>query len=330
MFGRKIAACVSAVALAALLAPAAASAATEVGNECGAEHLTGGFVEVPESIAAGAGTLPLSVPGEGVLTSWKIKSLSASPAPARIGVFRAGDSAGKFQLVGASGEETAGFGPNAFKIRIPVKAGDRFGSIPAGGGYFTCATGNPDDHSWAYNGAVAVGSTYQFAAGAQARVPIVGVVEPDIDGDGFGDETQDACPRSKSTIDPCPLVKTSFTTKVKKKSIEVSVTVSSVATVQVFGQVSWPVRGAPKLPHSSKKPKDHVLIVGISGGRPRVVTPGQPTVFRAQISKPILRRLGRIGPKEALRPLMTARTTDIAGKITDERQRIKLKGREGT
>ena len=86
-------------------------------------------------------------------------------------------------------------------------------------------------------------------------MPIVGVVEPDIDGDGFGDETQDACPRSESTIDPCPLVRTSFTTKVKKKSIEVSVTVSSVATVQVFGQVSWPVRGAPKLPHSSKKPK---------------------------------------------------------------------------
>ena len=52
-----------------------------------------------------------------------------------------------------------------------------------------------------------------------------------------------------------------------------------------------------------------------------MVSPGSRRSFRAQISKPILRRLGRIGPKEALRPLMTVRTTDLAGKITDERQR---------
>ena len=263
MFARKTAALVSAVTLAALLAPAAASAATEVGNECGAEHLTGGFVEVPESLAAGAGTLPLTVPGDGVLTSWKIKSLSASPAPVRIGVFRAGGSAGKFQLVDASGEETAGFGPNTFKIRIPVKAGDRFGSIPAGGGTSPVSPATPTITPGPTTARSSSAATYQFAAGAQARVPIVGVVEPDVDGDGFGDETQDGCPRSKSTIDPCPLVKTSFADQGEKEVNRGLGDGQLGATVQVFGQVSWPVRGAPKLPHSSKKPKNHVLIVGI-------------------------------------------------------------------
>ena len=215
-------------------------------------------------------TLPLTVPSEGILTNWKIKSLSPSPAPARVGVFRAVEGGGKFQLVSATAEESAAFGTNTFKVRLAVKAGDRFGSIPAGGGYFSCATGNNDDHTWAYNGSVEVGVTYQFSAGVRARVPIVGVVEPDIDGDGFGDESQDKCPRSAAAQLPCPPVTTKFEMKVKKKQIEATVTVSSEAKVQVFGQVAWPVRGKPKLPgHASKRPGDHNLIVGISAGGPR-------------------------------------------------------------
>lgn len=329
MTGRTTAALVSAVLLVALLAPSGASAATEVGNECAAEHKAGGFVEVPDSLAAGGGTLPLTVPSEGVLTNWRIKSLSPSPAPARIGVFRAVET-GKFQLVAATGEETAAFGTNTFKTRLPVKAGDRFGTIPAGGGYFSCATGNNDDHSWAYNGTVEVGAAYLFSAGVRARVPIVGVVEPDIDRDGFGDESQDKCPQSASAQVPCPPVKTTFEMKVKKKLIEATVTVSSEAKVQFFGQVSWPVRGKPKLPgHSSKRPGDHGLIVGIGAAGPRTLQAGKAETFRAPLSKPILRRLGRITPQEALRPLMTIRTTDLAGRITEQRRRLKLKGREG-
>jgi hypothetical protein len=47
------------------------------------------------------------------------------------------------------------------------------------------------------------------------------------------------------------------------------------------------------------------------------------------LSKPILRRLGRITPRQALRALLTVRTTDAAGKVTEQRRRLKLKGREG-
>ncbi len=308
---------------AVLLAPSAAGAATEVGNECGAERQAGSFVEVPESLAPGAGGLPLTVPSEGVLTSWRIKSLSPAAAPARLGVFRTIEP-GKFQLVAASGEESAGFGTNTFKTRVAVKTGDRFGTIPAGGGFFTCVTGNIEDHSWAYDGAVAVGASYVFNAGSLTRVPIVGVVEPDVDDDGYGDETQDKCPRSASSIAPCPLVTTTFTAKPKGNAIIAAVKVSSEASVQVFGQVSWQVRGKPKT-----SARNHGLTVGISAGGPRTVSAGEEGQYKLPFSKPILRRLGRITHKQALTALLTVRTTDLAGKITDQRRRLKLKGRAG-
>src|SRR5262249_37734164 len=149
------------------------------------------------------------------------------------------------------------------------KAGDRFGTIPAAGGFFTCVTGNPDDHSPSYKGVVAVGQTYQFLSNTSTRVPIVGVVEPDTDGDGYGDETQDGCPRSATVQAPCPPVKTSFEMKPGKKAIVVEVKVSSAAKVQVFGQVSWQVRGAPKT-----SAKNHGLSVGLTAGAPRTIAAG--------------------------------------------------------
>ena len=187
-----------------------------------------------------------------------------------------------------------------------------------------CVTGNLDDHSWSYNGNVEVGSEYQFAAGVFVRVPVVAVIEPDIDGDGFGDETQDACPQSARTIAPCPPVTATFTMKPKRKAIIAKVRVSSPASVQVFGGVSWQVRGRPKT-----SARNHALTVLISAGGPRPMSAGETKTYRLPLSKPILRRLGRITPKQALRALITVRTTDVAGRVSDQRRRLKLKGRKG-
>jgi hypothetical protein len=330
MPGRTTVAYVSVIVLAALLAPAGAAAATEVGDDCAANLETGTYTNVPEQKAAGASPLPVAAPAGGVVTSWRMKSLSGQTVPVRMGVFRL-TGPGKFLVVGASTQETAVFGTNTFETRIPVQQGDRFGLIPVGEADFYCLTGNNEDESWSYSGGVEVGNSYQFAAGVQVRVPVVAVIEPDADGDGYGDESQDKCPSNAAAQFPCPPVTTTFTMKVKRKAIEATVTVSSEARVQVFGQVSWQVRGKPKLPgHSSKRPGDHGLIVGIGAGGPRTLQAGKAETFRMALSKPILRRLSRITPQEALRPLMTVRTTDLAGKITDHRRRLKLKGREGT
>jgi hypothetical protein len=312
---------ISATALAAaMLAPSAATAATEVGDDCAANVETATYTNVPDQKAAGASPLPIAAPVSGIVTSWKLKSLSGETIPVRMGVFRE-KVPGTFLVAAASGQETAVFGANSFKTRIPVKAGDRFGLIPIDGKTVSCVTGNIDDHSWSYGEPVEVGSEYVFAAGVFVRVPVIAVIEPDADGDGYGDETQDGCPRSASSIAPCPPVTTTFTAKPKGNAIIAAVKVSSEASVQVFGQVSWQVRGKPKT-----SARNHGLTVGISAGGPRTVSPGAEMHFKLPFSKPILRRLGRITPKQALTALLTVRTTDVAGKITDQRRRLKLKG----
>jgi hypothetical protein len=329
MAGRHSIAIAAAALAAALLAPTGALAATEVGDDCGATLETGKYVNVPDAKALAASPLPIAAPAGGIVTGWRMKSLSGETAPVRMGVFR-GVGTGKFLVAGASNQETAVFGVNSFQTRIPVQAGDRFGLIPVAEKLFSCPTGNNEDHTWSYNDGVAVGSEYQFATGVQVRVPVVAVIEPDVDGDGYGDESQDGCPRSAASIAPCPLVKTTFKTKVKRKAIVVTVSVSSAASVQVFGQVSWQVRGKPKgAAGRSKRPGDHGLTVGISAGGPRSVSAAEPRDFRVALSTPILRRLGRITPQQALRALLTVRTTDVAGKVTERRRRLKLKGREG-
>jgi hypothetical protein len=118
-------------------------------------------------------------------------------------------------------------------------------------------------------------------------------------------------------------VTSSFKLKPKKKAIIATVSISSQASVQVFGEVSWQVRGRPKA-----SARNHALTVLISAGGPRPMSGGETKTFRLPLEKPILRRLGRLTPKQALRALVTVRTTDVAGRISDQRHRVKLKGRD--
>jgi hypothetical protein len=325
MPGRRSLAIAVAVVMAALVTPSGAGAATEVGDDCAAgveEAHT--YVNVPDHKAADASPLPISAPVGGVVTSWKLRSLSGETVPVRMAVFRETPITGRFLIAAASGIETEAFGLNTFKARITVQKGDRFGLIPIDEKTVSCVTGEMEDASWSYSEPVEVGSEYQFGAGVFVRVPVVAVIEPDVDGDGYGDETQDGCPQSAATIAPCPAVTTKFAMKPKGNAVIARVSVSSQASVQVFGQVSWQVRGKPKT-----SARNHGLTVGISAGGPRQVSAGQPMTFRAPFSKPILRRLGRITPHQALMALMTVRTTDVAGKVTEQRRRVKLKGRAG-
>ena len=324
MSGRLIATLAAALSV-ALVAPSTATAATEVGDDCGATLEMATYTNVPERKASDASPLPVVAPVGGVVTSWKLRSLSGQTVPVRMGVFRPTAVTGRFLVAAASGQETTAFGLNTFRTRIPVQAGDRFGLIPVGEADFYCLTGSNDDQTWSYSGTdVQVGSEYQFAAGVQVRVPVVAVIEPDVDGDGYGDETQDACPQSANTIAPCPPVTSTFTMRPKKKSIIAKVRVSSPASVQVFGGVSWQVRGKPKT-----SARNHTLIVLISAGRARPMAAGETKTFRLGLSKPILRRLGRITPKQALTALVTVRTTDAADRVSDHRRRLKLRGRKG-
>lgn len=314
----------------ALVAAPSASAATEVGDECAGNAASGPFTLVPEARSS-EGPLPLSVPADGVVTAWKVKSALPASVPEVMAAFRPTGDAGTFQVVGESDEESVKPGANVFSTRIPVRVGDRFGPVAVGEeSALRCATGNTADHTWSFNGAVGVGSTHLFHAGVNERVPLVSVIEPDRDGDGYGDESQDGCPQSAAYHGPCPAIALDTFPVVLKRSILVLVGASETSSVQVFGQVGWKPRlkGGALATKTPDKPGDHIatgVIVGLSGGT-ALVKSGEVTPYNVKLPKSVIRHLGDISPKQVVKGTITARTTDLAGRVTDHTITIRLHG----
>jgi hypothetical protein len=315
----------------ALVAAPGASAATEVGDECAGDEATGTFTIVPEARAAG-GRLPLTAPTGGVVTAWKVSSALPEAVTQWMAAFRSTGKAGTFQIVGQSEEETTNQGLNVYSTRIPVQAGDRFGLIGVGDkSPLFCATGNSGDHTWSLPYSVGPGSTHTFAAGTQVLVPLVAVIEPDRDSDGYGDETQDKCPQSAAYQGPCPTISLDSFPIVLKRSVLVLVSASETSSVQVFGQVGWRPRhkGGALASKGAHKPGDHVstgVIVGLSGGS-TTVKPGEATPFNVTLPKSVLRHLSQISPKQVVKGTITARTTDLAGRTAEHTITIRLHGR---
>ncbi len=318
----------------ALIAAPSASAAIEVGDECAANVAEGPYSMLPEDTASG-GSLPLATPVNGVVTSWKVNSALSEAVPERMAVFRSTGSAGTFQVVGESNEASVGPGSNVFPTRIPVQAGDRMGLVavtidsPA-----YCFTGDSGDFAWFFNGSAGTGSTHLFAAGNGVRVPLVATIEPDRDGDGYGDETQDQCPQSAAYQGPCPTISLDAFPIVLKRSVLVLVSASEASSVQVFGQVGWRPRhkGGALASKTTKKPGDHIstgVIVGLSGGT-TLVKPGSVTPFNVKLPKSVMHHLSQISPKRVVKGTITARTTDLAGRVTEHAIAIRLHGQKRT
>ena len=137
-------------------------------------------------------------PSQGVVTAWRTQGDAETGVVARLKV---GRSAGgnDYSIVGQSPIQA--ITPNAlntFPDRIPVRAGDFLGM-------FIDATSPPTNcfrlasgfASASEPGDFQPGAPTTFSASAGGQFNVAATVEPDADGDGFGDETQDAC-----TVDP--------------------------------------------------------------------------------------------------------------------------------
>jgi hypothetical protein len=315
----------------ALIGAPVATAATEAGDECVGNLAGGPFTLVPEAHASG-GALPLSAPTAGVVTAWKVNSGLTATVPEFMAAFRPTGKSGTFEVIGESNQEDVKQGLNVFSTRIPVHAGDRFGPVPVGEeSPVYCSTGNSGDEAWSFPGSVGVGSIHTYAAGIKTRVPLVAVIEPDRDGDGYGDETQDGCPQSAAYQGPCPTISLDTFPIVLKRSILVLVGASESSWVQVFGQVGWKPRhkGGALASKTPGKPGDHMsigVIIGLSGGT-TLVKPGEVTPYNVKLPKSVIRHLSDISPKQVVKGTITAQTTDLAGRVTEHTITIRLHGR---
>lgn len=148
---------------------------------------------------AGAG---VTAPVDGVITVWHVRAASAVPG-LRLRVIR-GSAGG-----GSSAPVTASPGVSRHPARLTVRAGEGIGLDFSGGGSLIAAdpllTGNSNLRGWQptlTDGADRAANMSELTA-LPWELLLNATVEPDADADGFGDESQDACPRDRALQTGC-------------------------------------------------------------------------------------------------------------------------------
>lgn len=145
-------------------------------------------------------------PATGVLTSWSFQAGTAATT-LTLRVFRATATPGTYLVVADGGplqNVAASSGLHTFPTRVPVNANDIIGLHATVG---ACFSNNVNDNGTISSRAgtlTAVGATAAYDTSPDGVfLDISAVLEPDADGDGYGDLSQDLCPSLASTHDQC-------------------------------------------------------------------------------------------------------------------------------
>ena len=292
------------VATLSLVAAQGASAATEVGSPCSASSAINNYTFF--QVGRAPSTLPLTVPSAGVVTQWKVVSAAPSVGAEQLKVFRGTGNGNEFTVIAASANRVVTTGLNVFNTRIPVAAGDRFG---VSGDVFYCSTTNTLDVLGYAPEVVPVGTTKVFTTAPDIQVAVTAVVEPDADGDGFGDETQDQCPQSASLQTACPPISLDTQVLAGKGSATVQLTASSSGSVGVTGKVKIGKGEA----------------AGLKGGA-KSVGPGTITPFKLKFPSTLKAKLKELSPKQFLVLKIEESAKNAAGTVTKHSDRVKLPG----
>jgi hypothetical protein len=307
---RILAAALGCATVVGLLSSGSAGAAVTVGNGCVANTLTGTFTMV--SLADDpSDAFQYPVPGNGVITGWSVRNVVTEFTPTQqLKVFRRAGTAKELTVVGESGFEEIGLGPNSFPTRIAVGPGDLLGLagvfIGAGqsfSGSLLCRETKIGDVLDGVEGNPPVGATVPVTyEETEFASPVTVTVEPDADGDGFGDETQDACPTDASTQGLCPTAPApnasagsggpaasgsmasappilTATGVAKKRSVVVTVDATAQARVALAGTVRLENSGT----------------VRVKGGAQTVV-PGTPATFVVRFPAKMVKALKHQAP----------------------------------
>jgi hypothetical protein len=319
---RLSAALVLAAAVSAIVGAAPASAATVFGSNCAANDVAEGNAAgaVWVSTAHPGVALPATAPASGVITEWTVNTALKVESEGKLAgefprlyqqrllVLRSEGEAFKV-IAEASGGSLNLDGASTYPTRLPVQQGDFVGIA---GNPFTvfCDTGDEAD-TFAYTvGGTPVGSNFkplERAAGLQA--PVVARVEPDVDGDGYGDETQDQCPQSAAYQSACPVVTVSSLALSGAKAVTVYVASSLSAPVAVSATVKL------------DKSRTATLRVPVT-----TVAPGTLGRFNLALTKPVLATLKALSMTKALTLKVAASATNVTGSPSTATSTLKLRG----
>lgn len=189
--------------VAVLLTPSDAFAVVTVGSdlsgETGSADCGGSTCTIAQTALPGR---DVTAPFDGVIVHWRVRAATGSVRlrvlhPAGAGAFT---NAAQSQPVQATSTESL-----TFNSRTPVKAGDSIGVdlIDPSSSLGYRSTPGATDATWEpeFN-PMAVETRSPSGSGADEDLYNADI-EPDADGDGYGDETQDLCPTDKATHFAC-------------------------------------------------------------------------------------------------------------------------------
>jgi uncharacterized repeat protein (TIGR01451 family) len=194
------------VALALALAAAPAEAASLGQTSATNQATCGNNAWLLQNATAAAPAY--AAPSDGVILSWSTLARAGAGQQMQLKIFRVTGAPGEYRVVGASAVEAlTPSAANTFATHIAVKAGDLLGEYsPGTSASVGCDFGSSDFGDSVQFGSndPATGSTVTPGPGQGSfRLNVSATFEPDADGDGFGDETQDQCPTDATTQAPC-------------------------------------------------------------------------------------------------------------------------------
>jgi hypothetical protein len=310
---------VAALTALGLVSVSPAAAAIEVGSDCQATSGASGYTFVQLSRVSGG--LPIAAPSAGVVTKWKVNSAVPTAVGQKLQILRPTGNPNEFKTVAESGPGTVSQGLNSFDARIPIQAGDRPAAADGAGGSVPaplyCA-GVAGDEMGALTPPSAVGSTNTYPAAGNLVAAISVVIEPDVDNDGFGDETQDKCPQSAAVQVECPVITLTTTGIARNGLAQILVGASSAASVSVSGTVN-----VPKKRKKAKAGKS--AVISINGGT-QLLAPGVIATFTLILPQRVKAALRALPRKRFLTLTATASATDVAGRPSSSTVKVKLRG----
>jgi hypothetical protein len=147
---------------------------------------------------------PYVIPAAGVITAWTFRTAATGFPAFKLAV---GTSITN-RIVRTDAESQAVTLPaNAVTttpVRIPVVAGQRLGFYTdTAAPCYAVGSSGVDDSLFSNFQSIEPGTTATFTALGSWAFPLSARLEPDVDGDGYGDETQDSCTTAPGP-GPCP------------------------------------------------------------------------------------------------------------------------------
>jgi hypothetical protein len=323
--GRSLATIGATVAI-LLLSGSAASAREEGGNPCVANSSEAGST----AIGLTNPPTPFEVPylWSGVITRWKVPVAPGhGPLAQQLGVFEFAEGEAQYRKVAESATETVVAGTNEFTTRIPL-AGEGHHYLGLTGPVETLVcTGLEQAVSGRVLGDFPLGAI-RSVEDVGIGVPVTAISEPDLDQDGYGDETQDGCPRSAATQGGCPTVTPTAVARVEPGAILLDVRTDSEGLVKVTGETGWRLGPKGKGRAKASKRVGRRYSAALKATEEKSVPPGSVTTFEVPLPKSVKHHLAGMKPSLSLSARIAVTATDLAYRETSTTLTVKLHGRK--